>query len=595
VSTAAQAGREQAPAREEILTHRQIVTILIGLMMGMFLAALDQTIVAIAMRTISDDLGGFTLQAWATTAFLITSTISTPLYGKLSDIYGRKSFFLFAIAVFIVGSALCGLSHDMYQLAAFRALQGIGAGGLFSMALAIIGDIVPPRERAKYQGYFLAVFGSASVLGPVLGGFFAGADSILGISGWRWIFYINVPIAAGAMAMIVRYLHLPHHRTDHRIDWPGALALIVGLVPLLIVAEQGRSWGWDSTASIVCYAVGAIGIGLFILAERLYGDEALIPLRLFKGRSFAVGSASSFIIGMAMFGAMLTLPLYLQIVKGAGPTKGGLELIPLVLGIMTGSIVSGQAISRTGRYRIFPIVGGSFMVVALFLFSRIGADTPLWQTSLVMVLMGLGLGGNMQPMVLAVQNAVSPREIGVATSSVTFFRSMGGTVGTAMFLSVLFSTLPDKIKGAFTAAATTPQFQAAVQANPQQVQALQQSAGGNASLNDTSFINRLPAVFAHPFKVGFSESMSLVFLIAGVIMVVGLIVVFYLPELPLRQHSAATARAHEDAAAAEAAGNGGGVDGNGFTPNGHGANGHGANGGSPKQAADVARGPAATE
>jgi EmrB/QacA subfamily drug resistance transporter len=517
-------------------------------MMGMFLAALDQTIVATAMRTISDDLGGFTLQAWATTAFLITSTISTPLYGKLSDIYGRKSFFLFAIVVFIIGSALCGLSQDIYQLAAFRAIQGVGAGGLFSLALAIIGDIVPPRERAKYQGYFLAVFGSASVLGPVLGGFFAGADSILGVAGWRWIFYLNVPIAAAAMVMIVRFLHIPHRRQDHRIDWPGALALIVALVPLLIVAEQGREWGWGSASSITCFVIGAIGIGLFLLAERWYGDEALLPIRLFKGRTFSVGSASSFVVGMAMFGGLLVLPLYLQIVKGAGPTRGGLELIPMVAGIMTGSIVSGQVISRTGRYRYFPIVGGAFMVAALLLFSRITADTPLWQTMLVMVLMGLGLGGNMQPMVLAVQNAVSPREIGVATSAVTFFRSMGGTIGTAVFLSVLFSILPNKIHDAFAAAQSTPAFQAAVQANPQQVKALQQSAaGGTSALNDTSFINRLPDVFAHPFKVGFSDSMSVVFLIAAVMMVIGLVIVLMLPELPLRQHSAATARAQEDA------------------------------------------------
>src|SRR5919204_3555193 len=228
---ATDADRAPAPASgaaSPVLTHRQIVAILIGLMMGMFLAALDQTIVATAMRVISDDLSGFSLQAWATTAFLITSTISTPLYGKLSDMYGRKGFFLFAIGVFIVGSALCGLSRSMYELAAFRALQGVGAGGLFSLALAIIGDIVPPRERAKYQGYFLAVFGTSSVLGPVLGGFFAGAGTILGISGWRWIFYINVPIAAAAWIVIVKVLHLPHTRRDHRIDWPGALALIVG-------------------------------------------------------------------------------------------------------------------------------------------------------------------------------------------------------------------------------------------------------------------------------------------------------------------------------------------------------------------------------
>ncbi|MDT4995285.1 MAG: hypothetical protein QOH97_5177, partial [Actinoplanes sp.] len=225
-------------------THRQILTILAGLMMGMFLAALDQTIMATATRTIADDLRGFDLQAWATTAFLITSTISTPLYGKLSDIYGRRGFFLFAIAIFVIGSMLCGLSQNMYELAAFRAVQGIGAGGLMSMALAIIGDIVPPRERAKYQGFFLAVFGTASVIGPLLGGFFAGQDSIIGITGWRWIFYLNVPIGIAAMAVVARVLHLPHTRTDHRIDWPGALALIVGLVPLLTVAEQGRTWGW---------------------------------------------------------------------------------------------------------------------------------------------------------------------------------------------------------------------------------------------------------------------------------------------------------------------------------------------------------------
>src|SRR5690606_37669044 len=221
-------------------------TILIGLMLGLFLAALDQTVVATSMRVVADDLQGFSLQAWATTAFLITSTISTPLYGKLSDIYGRKPFFLFAIAIFIIGSALCGIAGSMYQLAAFRAVQGVGAGGLFSLALAIIGDVVPPRERARYQGYFLAVFGTASVVGPVVGGFFAGASSILGIAGWRWIFWINVPVALAALVVVTKVLHLPHTRQDHRIDWLGALSLVVCLVPLLIVAEQGRSWGWGS-------------------------------------------------------------------------------------------------------------------------------------------------------------------------------------------------------------------------------------------------------------------------------------------------------------------------------------------------------------
>jgi EmrB/QacA subfamily drug resistance transporter len=504
-----------------------------------------------AMRTIADDLQGFSLQAWATTAFLITSTISTPLYGKLSDLYGRKNFMLAAIAIFIVGSALCGLSRSMYELAVFRGIQGVGAGGLFSLALAIIGDIVPPRERAKYQAYFLAVFGTSSVLGPLLGGFFAGTSSIVGVSGWRWIFYINVPIAAAAWIVINRVLKLPHRRQDHRIDWPGALALILCLVPLLIAAEEGQTWGWGSGKSVTCYLVGAVGLVLFLAIERWYGDEALLPPRLFKGRTFAIGSASSFVLGMAMFGGLLVIPLYLQIVKGASPTKAGLETLPLVLGIMTGSIFSGQMISRTGRYRIFPIVGSALMLAALLLFTTTGADTPLWRTMLIMALMGLGLGGNMQPVVTAVQNAASPREIGVATSSVTFFRSMGGTLGAAVFLSILFSVLKDKIAVAFTAARSTSSFQAAAAAHPDQVQVLQQAAkgGGTSSLNDTAFINKLASALAHPFKVGFSDSMHVVFFTAAGVMAVGLVIILFLPELPLRKHSAVAARAAEDALA----------------------------------------------
>ena len=530
-------------------THRQILTILGGLMMGMFLAALDQTIMATATRTIADDLKGFDLQAWATTAFLITSTISTPLYGKLSDIYGRRGFFLFAIAAFIVGSILCGMSQSMYELAAFRAIQGIGAGGLMSMALAIIGDIVPPRERAKYQGFFLAVFGTASVIGPLLGGFFAGQDTIFGITGWRWIFYLNVPIGIAAMVVVARVLHLPHTRTDHRIDWPGAVALIVGLVPLLTVAEQGRIWGWDSPRALGCYAIGLIGIVGFILAERAYKDEALLPLRLFKNRTVAVGSLSSTIVGMAMFGGLLTVPLYLQIVKGSTATEAGLQMIPFVIGIMAGSITAGQLIARTGRYRIFPIIGSSLMVVALVLFAMIGADTPLWKTMLIMVVMGLGLGGNMQPMITAVQNAVSPREIGVATSSVTFFRSMGGTLGTAIFLSVLFNVVGGKIQSAYQSAMATPAFQQSLASNPSQAQTLQQAQSGDA-LNDTSFLEKLSAVVSHPFKVGFSDGIQVVFILAAAVMVVGLIVVFFLPEVPLSQRSAQQQRA-DDILAAE--------------------------------------------
>ena len=304
------------------LTHRQIVTILIGLMMGMFLAALDQTIVATAIRTIADDLHGLNHQAWATTAYLITATIVTPLYGKLGDIYGRKRLFIIAISIFIFGSVLCTFATSMFSLAAFRAVQGLGAGGLFSLALAIIGDIVPPRERAKYQGYFLAVFGTASVLGPVIGGFFAGQETILGIDGWRWVFLVNVPIGIAALAVVSKTLHLRHNRLDHRIDWAGAALLSVALVPLLLVAEQGREWGWVDSKSTACYVIGVLGVIGFFWQEWRMKEEAILPLKMFTNKTVGVSSVASVLIGVAMFGGLAALPLYLQIVKGATPDRG---------------------------------------------------------------------------------------------------------------------------------------------------------------------------------------------------------------------------------------------------------------------------------
>src|SRR3954470_8774391 len=519
-----------APDASGVFSHRQIVTILAGLMLGMFLAALDQTVVSTAIRTIADDLQGYDLQAWATTAFLITSTIATPLYGKLSDIYGRRGFYLFAIAVFVVGSALCGIATSMYGLAAFRAFQGIGAGGLMSLALAIIGDIVPPRERSKYQGYFMAVFGTSSVLGPVIGGFLAGQSSILGLAGWRWIFWINVPLGILAFSVVFKVLHLPHVRRDHRIDYPGAVSLIVFLVPLLIVAEQGRTWGWGSTRSLVSYAIAAVGFVLFLLAERALKDEALLPLRMFNNRTFSVSSMSSIVLGAGMFGGILLLPQYLQIVHGSSPTVAGLQMIPLVLGIMSGSIIAGQTVARTGKYKVFPLVGTVFIVAALVSLSFIvGADTSVWTLVPFMLLLGLGLGFNFQPVILAVQNAVSPREIGVATSSVTFFRQMGGTLGTAVFLSVLFSALPGRISDAYAAAAAVdPRVADALQSG-------QLNTGGE--LSDTSFIQDLPGYLATPFKTGFSDTLDLVFLIAAAVVALGFFVLIFLPQLALRTQS----------------------------------------------------------
>jgi EmrB/QacA subfamily drug resistance transporter len=501
------------------LSHKQILTILSGLILGMFLAALDQMIVSTAIRTIGDDLHGLSVQAWVTTAFLITSTIATPLMGKLSDIYGRKPLFMLAITIFILGSALCGLAHSMYQLAAFRAFQGIGAGGLFPLALAIIGDIIPPRERARYQGYFMAVFATASVLGPVAGGFFAGQASILGISGWRWIFYINVPIGILALIVVEAVLKLDHTRHDHRIDWAGAGMLVLGLVPLLIIAEQGRTWGWASAGAWICYLLGAVGLALFVWVESRMGDEALLPLRLFKNGVFSVGSSQSFVVGMGMFGGMVSIPLYLQIVKGASPTKAGLLVLPMVAGIMASSLLAGQVTSRTGRYKIFPVIGSILLVIGLVLMSRVGADTALWTTDLFMVVFGFGLGMNMQSIVLAMQNAVEPRDMGVTTSAVTFFRQVGGSLGTAIFLSILFSQAGTNIAHNLAAAGVPP------------------SATGSVDINDTSKLASLPEQVRHPILVGFSDAMDVVFLVGACVLVIAVVLSVMLKEVPLRTMS----------------------------------------------------------
>jgi EmrB/QacA subfamily drug resistance transporter len=538
-----------APVGTGGLSHKQILTILSGLILGMFLAALDQMIVSTAIRTIGDDLNGLSVQAWVTTAFLITSTISTPLFGKLSDMYGRKPFFMLAISIFILGSALCGLAQSMYMLAAFRAFQGIGAGGLMPHALAIIGDIIPPRERARYQGYFMAVFATASVLGPVVGGFFAGQSHLLGVAGWRWIFYINVPIGILALIVVEAVLKLDQVRHEHRIDWTGASMLVVGLVPLLVIAEQGRTWGWASAGAFVCYVIGLLGLIGFVRVEARMGDEALLPLRLFGNSVFSVGSAQAMIIGLGMFGGMSAIPLYLQIVKGASPTKAGLLLLPMVAAMMTASLASGQFTARTGRYKILPVAGSVLMVLGLLLMTRIGADTALWEADIYMMVFGLGLGLNMQSIVLAMQNAVEPRDMGVATSAVTFFRQVGGSLGTAIFLSILFSSAATKIASAYEKARGTSAFQAAVRAHPDQASSL----GHGGSLNDTSFLKGIDQTLAHPFLVGFSNAMDLVFLVGACVLVIAFVLSLMLKEIPLRMVSGQQARAAAEHAATGAA------------------------------------------
>ncbi len=537
-------------------THKQILTILSGLMLGMFLGALDQTIVSTSIRTIADDLQGLSIQAWVTTAYLITMTITTPIYGKLGDLYGRKKLFLFAITVFIIGSALCSFATSMYQLAAFRAFQGLGAGGLFTLVLAIIGDIVSPRERAKYTGYFMAVFGTSSVLGPVIGGFFAGQATLIGITGWRWVFLVNVPIGIAALFVVVRTLHVDHDHADSgrvRVDWWGASLLAFGLVPLLTVAEQGREWGWGDPRSVVAYVAGALGLIGFVVAERAMGDAALIPLRLFRMRVAAVTIAASVIVGMAMFGGIMVLPLYWQIVQGATPTESGFLMLPMVAGLMLGSIISGRIISKTGRIRSFPIGGSVLIVVGLLLLSFTTADTAYGWVMGAMLVLGYGLGNCMQPLLLILQSAVPPREIGVATSSATFFRQIGGTVGVALFLTLLFGSVGGNISDAVAADSRTQAWQQVVRdpsldpdsLDGQVVSELRNPSPDGGVLaevqDDSSIIEELDPVLAHPFKVGFSESMTRVFRIAGFVGIAAFLILLLLPPVTLRETSASAA------------------------------------------------------
>ncbi|MGG7452452.1 MULTISPECIES: MDR family MFS transporter [Plantibacter] len=545
-----------------VLSHRQILFIIFGLMAGMFLSALDQTIVGTSMRTIADDLDGMALQAWVTTAYLITSTVSTPIYGKLSDIFGRRPLFIIAISIFLIGSLLAGMSGSMYELAIFRAIQGLGAGGLMALPLTIMGDMLAPRERAKYQGYFLAVFGVSSVIGPLIGGLFAGAPELLFITGWRWVFLINLPIGVIALAIVLRFLHIPHTRHSVRIDWWGAATVVLAVVPLLLVAEQGRIWGWASAGSIACYAIGVAGIIGFILVERAMGDDALIPLKLFKNSTFRVATILGVLVGFGMFGAMMTVPLFLQLVEGATPTESGLLMLPMILGLMISSIASGQIIARTGKYKAFPIVGTFLLLSGFFYFSFATADKPVWWMMGGMLLVGLGLGQLMQTLTIASQNAVEARDIGVATSSSTFFRQIGGTLGTAVIFSVLYTRIPTTIAAAFADPTLSERVRAAAQdpavlsdpANEGILKVLQRAqensgSAGSALDGDTSFLVGANHDLAAPFLTGFADATVTVFWVSFAVVAVAFVLSWFLKAPPLRAKSALQERT--DAQAAE--------------------------------------------
>ncbi len=537
------------------MSHKEIWLVLIGLMSGMFLAALDQSVVSAAMRTIADDLGGLSLQAWATTAYLITSTVSTPIYGKLGDIFGRRSVFLTAIAIFVIGSVTTGFANTMYELAAYRALQGIGAGGLFSLALTIVADIVPPRERARYQGMFLAVFGSSSLLGPVVGGTLAGIDEFLFVEGWRWIFLMNLPIGIASLFMVVTFLHVPHNPRKQKIDWWGAAAIIVATVPILLVAEQGRTWGWTSPLSISMAVTGVIGIVLFIMIEKKMGDSALIPLSIFKSQTFARTQVLGFIIGMGMFGGMIIIPLIIQVVYGVSPTMTGFMMLPMVLGMMTATITAGRVTAKTGKYRFFFNTGTATLFLGyLYMVLFLDAEIPLWVVAIGMVLVGLGLGQLMQTTMVASQNAVEAKDIGVATSSATFFRQMGGTMGVAVFMSILFSQVSDKVIEAFKKPeVSTGIAQAlkdpAVASDPANADILGVFQGGPAAASsvteDSSFLIGADDRLTLPFRMGFVDSSLSVFLLAAIVIGVAFVISWFIKEVPLREKSASQEAAEQ--------------------------------------------------
>jgi EmrB/QacA subfamily drug resistance transporter len=495
------------------LSHRQILVVMGGLMVGMFLAALDQSIVGTALPRITSELGGLDKLSWVVTAYLLTATSSTPLWGKISDLYGRRLLFQIAIVTFVGGSLLAGFSQNIEQLIVFRALQGLGGGGLMALAMATIGDVIPPRERGRYQGYFAAVFGTSSVLGPVLGGWFADGP------GWEWIFFINVPIGLAALVITSAALKIPHVRREHSIDYLGAAVVVASVTSILLyTAWAGPELGWTSRTALTLLVGGLVLAVVFVLVE-LRADEPIIPMRLFGNSIFSIANLFGFLIGVAMFGAMIFLPVYLQVVDGMSPTRSGLAMLPMVVGIFTTSIVAGQLMSRTGRYKVFPILGAGIVTVALLLMSRLGADTPYWYAALAMYVLGFGLGCTMQVLVVVVQNSVARSDMGVATASVAFFRQMGGSFGTALFGAILTSRLAVHL--------TERLGNAPAGVDPQAL------GNAEAMANDVQAINALPEQVRELVTGAFSDALSDMFLTAVPLVLVALLVAFFIKEVPL--------------------------------------------------------------